>query len=180
MDSEKLYGDPDDQQGRLTAYLSGFVDGEGTFSVTVTRRRDLPLGWQLAPEFRVSQNPERAHVLELLKTTLQCGSIRANDAHRQSDRTLVFVVRRRADLINRVIPFFQRNPLLSEKQKDFERFTEIVLAMEAREHGTRAGLRRLAMVASSMNGGGRRRKNDLGGDWLTEPSETVRRTPHQG
>ena len=29
MDSDKLSGDPDNQQGRLEAYLSGFVDGEG-------------------------------------------------------------------------------------------------------------------------------------------------------
>ena len=63
MSSDNPTGEPDNQQGRLDAYLSGFVDGEGTFSVTVTRRRDLSFGYQLVPEFRVSQNAERANVL---------------------------------------------------------------------------------------------------------------------
>ena len=95
----------DNQQGRLESYLSGFADGEGTFSVGVTRRPDLENGFQLVPEFRVSQNAERASVLSVFKDTLGCGAIRQNDRQRRADRTLVFVVRRRSDLKDRVNTF---------------------------------------------------------------------------
>ena len=36
-----------------------------------------------------------------------------------SDTSLVFVVRKRIDLLERVIPFFEAQPLLSSKQVDF-------------------------------------------------------------
>ncbi len=157
MSSENPIG-ADNQQGRLESYLSGFADGEGCFSVGVTRRPDLRFGYQLVPEFRVSQNGERAIVLELFRKTLGCGSIRDNDQARSSDRTLVYVVRRRPDLRQRVIPFFISNPLLSEKQETFERFAKIVHQMEAGKHLTRLGFERLVRLAFEMNGAGRYRR----------------------
>jgi len=157
MDSDKPIG-ADNQQGRLESYLSGFADGEGSFSVGLSRRLDLENGFQLVPEFRVSQNGRRSNVLDLFRETLGCGSIRMNDRSRSSDRTLVFVVRRRKDLSERVIPFFIRNPLLSSKRETFEHFVTIVEAMERDEHLTPFGFERLVRIAFLMNDGGRYRR----------------------
>jgi hypothetical protein len=154
MCSDNLSGEPDNQQGRLEAYLSGFADGEGTFSVGITRRPDLRHGFQLVPEFRVSQNSERATVLERYQQVLGCGQIRENNTRSSRDRTLVFVVRRRAHLLERVIPFFHRNPLLSEKRRSFEIFETIVTAMAAGRHRRRAGFEELVEMAFSTNGNG--------------------------
>ena len=148
----------DNQQGRLESYLSGFADGEGTFSVGVTRRPDLKFGYQLVPEFRVSQNGERASILELFQHTFGCGQIRMNDRSRSSDRTLVFVVRRRRDLMERVIPFFERNPLLSDKRRSFSDFAHIVRSMDAGKHLTWLGFEQLVRLAHRVNGDGRYRK----------------------
>ncbi len=158
MDSENPTGDPDNQQGRLDAYLSGFADGEGTFSVGVSRRPDLSFGFQLVPEFRASQNSERASVLEIFQRRLGCGRIVENDQRWQRDRTMVLVVRRRRDLIEHVIPFFRRNPLLSEKRKSFELFEGIVLAMAAGRHRQWDGFVTLVQAAFAMNGDGRYRR----------------------
>ena len=157
MSSDNPFG-ADDQQGRLESYLSGFADGEGSFSVGLTRRPDLMNGYQLVPEFRVSQNGERSNVLEAFRETLGCGSIRTNDRSRSSDRTLVYVVRRRSDLRERVVPFFIRNPLLSSKRETFEHFATIVDAMENGEHLTPLGFERLVRIAFQMNDGGRYRR----------------------
>jgi hypothetical protein len=157
MGSENPIG-ADNQQGRLDSYLSGFADGEGSFSVTVTRRPDLQNGFQLVPEFRVSQNGNRATVLRLFRQRLGCGSIRANDRGRSADRTLVFVVKRRVHLLERVIPFFLTNPLLSEKRFTFDRFAIIVDAMECGRHLTRQGFEELVVIAFQMNEDGRYRK----------------------
>ena len=161
MSSDNPTSDPDNQQGRLEAYLSGFADGEGTFSVGVSRRPDLRHGFQLVPEFRVSQNSERAGVLEVFQETLECGRIVENDRHRVNDLTLVYVVRKRRDLMEHVIPFFRRNPLLSSKQTSFEAFASIVSAMEAGRHHTSVGFTQLVRLAYTMNGGGRYRRWSL-------------------
>ena len=68
------------------------------------------------------------------------------------------VVRKREDLLDRVVPFFERNPLLSSKQADFEKFAAIVRELALGHHRTSAGFRRLLETATSMNGGGRFRK----------------------
>ena len=142
----------DNQQERLDSYIAGYVDGEGSFSVSVQRNATCRVGFQLVPEFHVSQNGDRAQVLELIRNRLGCGYIRSNGP---SDRALVFVVRKREDLLERVIPFFERNPMLSTKQADFAKFAAIVREMALGHHRTVAGFRRLLDTAVSMNGGGR-------------------------
>jgi hypothetical protein len=145
----------DNQQERLDGYIAGYVDGEGSFSVSVQRNRSCRVGFQLVPEFHVSQNGDRAQVLELIRDRLGCGYIKPNS---KKDRALVLVVRDREELIERVIPFFEQYQLLSTKHVDFETFARIVRAMASGHHRTLAGFGELLELALSMNGGGRFRK----------------------
>ena len=166
----------DNQQERLDGYISGYVDGEGSFSVVVNRNPSCKIGYQLVPEFHVSQNGDRAQVLEIIRQRLGgCGYIKPNG---KRDRAVVFVVRRRADLLEHVIPFFERTPLLSSKRVDFDKFARIVRAMAADRHRTREGFQELLAVALSMNGNGRFRQvrwEDVI-DGQPESSETARQT----
>ena len=61
-------------------------------------------------------------------------------------------------LLERVIPFFERVPLLSTKQADFGNFAHIVREMALGQHLTLAGFGELLEIALSMNGGGRFRQ----------------------
>jgi hypothetical protein len=124
-DSDNVTG-ADNQQERLDGYIAGYVDGEGSFSVAVQQNPSCRLGFQLVPELHVSQNADRAQVLELIRERLGCGYIKPNS---KRDRAVVLVVRDRSDLLQRVIPFFERCPLLSSKQADFLKFAEIVRQM---------------------------------------------------
>jgi LAGLIDADG endonuclease len=166
----------DNQQERLDGYISGYVDGEGCFAVSVNRNPTCRSGYQLVPEFHVSQNGDRAQVLELIRERFgRCGYIKSNG---KKDRALVYVVRRREDLLERVIPFFERSPLLSSKHGDFEKFAAIVRSMALGHHRTSGGFARLLDEALSMNGSGRFRsvrwKELISSP--SESSETVRRT----
>jgi LAGLIDADG endonuclease len=164
------------QQERLESYIAGFVDGEGCFHVALQRNPCTRVGWQLVPEFRISQDAARAKVLDLARELLGCGLLREN--HRgSSDHTHVLVVRRRKDLLERVIPFFERNPLLSCKQDEFITFAAIVRAMARGDHLVMEGFERLAAVALQMNGGGRYRR--LHRAQSPESSETICQAPSQ-
>jgi len=58
----------------LNFFLSGFVEGEGSFNVSLRRKADYKVSWQVVMSFNVSQkNPT---ILELLKDELQCGIIK--------------------------------------------------------------------------------------------------------
>ena len=137
----------------LSAYISGYVDGEGCFTVSISPRATLIAGWEVRPSFSVSQNADRAEVLHAVLAYFGCGSIRPD----RSDRTVKWETRRLEDLLERVIPHFERFPLLSGKRLDFERFASVCRLMAAQAHRTRAGLVEIVELARDMNPSGRRR-----------------------
>ena len=182
-DSDNVSG-ADNQQERLDSYISGYVDGEGSFSVSVQRNSTCRVGYQLVPEFHVSQNGDRAQVLALIRDRLGCGYIKPNSGR---DRVLVLVVRNREALLDRVISFFERSPMLSAKQADFEKFARVVRGIALGQHLALTGFRELLELALSMNGSGRHRRvlwNELvavqnpqrlyAGQGSRSPEDTVR------
>ena len=170
----------DNQQERLSYYVAGYVDGEGSFHVAIQKTDNVRLGYQVIPEFHVSQNPERASVLRIIQKLLQCGYIKDNHRLKTSDRSQVLVVRNRLDLLSKVIPFFHHYPLLSSKQQDFEKFAEIIEDMRQNKHLIKSGLKKIIVKAFSMNNKGQYRQLKLG-DILNnlESSETVRQARSQ-
>ena len=89
----------------------------------------------------------------LMQRHFNCGSIRPD----RSDRTLKYEVRRLDDLIERIIPFFEANPLLSSKQRDFERFATVCRLVRTGAHRTDSGLREIVDLAMAMNASGKRK-----------------------
>jgi hypothetical protein len=137
----------------LRAYFAGFVDGEGCFTVSFSPRSRLLIGWEVRPSFSVSQNADRAEVLSLMREYFRCGSIRPD----RSDKTLKYEVRSLNDLVERIIPFFEANPLLSSKHRDFERFAEVCTLVRNQAHRTEPGLRQIVTLAMAMNASGKRK-----------------------
>src|SRR6266480_5581261 len=136
-----------------SAYISGYVDGEGCFTVSISPRAKLAVGWEVRPSLSVSQNGDRAEVLQLIQAYFGCGSIRPD----RSDKTLKWETRRLEDILEHVIPHFERFPLLSGKRFDFERFAAVCCSMAAGEHRIESGLISIVELASGMNPSGRRR-----------------------
>jgi hypothetical protein len=137
----------------LSAYISGYVDGEGCFMVSIAPRAKLLAGWEVRPSLSVSQNGDRAEVLQLLVSYFRCGTIRPD----RSDKTLKWETRRLEDLLGRVVPHFERYPLLSGKCRDFERFALVCRLMADGAHRTNVGLIRIVELARDMNPSGKRR-----------------------
>ena len=101
----------------------------------------------------VSQNGDRAEVHHALMTYFGCGSIRPD----RSDKTLKWETRRLEDILERVMPHFERYPLSSGKRYDFERFAHVCRLMAGGAHRSRDGLVEIVELASGMNPSGRRR-----------------------
>lgn len=144
----------DNQQERpgVEQWVVGFVDGEGCFSISVVRNATCRSGWQVQPEFSVTQAAPSRPALELLREVFGCGTIIENartDNHRHP--LLRFSVKRRSELVTTVVPFFEEHPLITAKQLDFERFRTVLLMMEAGRHLSDEGLRVIASITESMN-----------------------------
>jgi hypothetical protein len=111
------------------------------------------VGWEVRPSVSVSQNGDRAEVIELIRRYFGCGSIRPD----RSDKTLKWETRRLDELVKVVLPHFENFPLLSGKQRDVETLIRICWAMKAGRHRTQSGLLEIARNATQMNPSGQRR-----------------------
>src|SRR3989344_4764181 len=138
----------------IPEYISGYVDGEGCFTVTFNQKAKALLGWELRPSFSVSQNEDRRQVLDIIKEYFGCGYIR-RDYH---DKTVKFEIRDHNDLVNKVIPHFERFTLLSAKDKDFQLFKQICEMIDEGKHLLKDGYSQILDLAYRMNGSGKRRR----------------------
>ena len=137
----------------LYEYISGYVDGEGCFSVSFSKREKFLVGWETKPSFSVSQNEDRAQTLFLMQKIFECGFMRRDF----SDKTLKYEVRSLDDLIEYVIPHFDQYPLFSDKQKDFDYFKQVCLLMKTNIHREKKGLKKILDLAFKMNPSGKRK-----------------------
>lgn len=90
-------------------YVSGFVDGEGSFYSAVRKATDRPTKWRFTVSFNIANNDKR--VLDYCAAVLGCGEVRVRDAD-----SFVFEVADVAILHAQIIPFFTRFPFQSEKK----------------------------------------------------------------
>lgn len=136
----------------LPSYISGYVDGEGCFTVSISPRPTLAVGWEARPSISVSQNADRAQVLLMIRRHFGCGTLRPD----RSDRTMKWEVRSLPLLVERIIPHFRTYPLLSAKREDFELFDSICERMARGDHRTVDGMRMIVGMAARMNPSGKR------------------------
>lgn len=151
---------PDNQQERLITigWVTGFVDGEGCFSIGLTRqpdrvsRKGYRTGFQVSHDFVVSQGAKSVHVLHQLRAFFGVGRVHINSRHdNHREHMYRYSVCRRADLVEVVIPFFTKHPLRSAKQRDFEGFTRCVELMKDHRHTTPQGLIEIVEIMQTMN-----------------------------
>src|SRR5258706_7885408 len=138
---------------QLGFFLAGFVEGEGSFNVSLRKKSDYKVNWQVVLSFNVSQKD--LTVLSILKEQLECGIIKTRkDGLHSFDTTNV------QDILTKVIPYFQRYPLLSQsKITNFSIFSSIAYLVQQGKHREKEGLREILLLREKLNEGkGRTRK----------------------
>ncbi len=150
--SDNMLG-ADNQQERLktVGWIVGFVDGEGCFSVTI-QKATTATGWQVFPEFVVTQGEKSLQALHDLQEFFGCGRIFINrryDNHRE--HLYRFCVRSVADLRKKIIPFFHEHQLRTAKREDFNKFTRVLELMAERKHLSSVGIMEIATIVQTMN-----------------------------
>lgn len=125
-------------------WIVGCSDAEGCFYVTLTPNKTSKLGYRVITSFSISQSIDDSHILKGIAKFFHCGSI--TKARIKNSRKLMqeFRVVGIADCVNKIIPFFESyGPLLTQKQKDFELFRDVVYICAKKEHLTESGLERI-------------------------------------
>ena len=159
----------DNQQERLKieSWIVGFTDGEGCFSISFIRNKTTRSGWQIFPEFVITQGEKSLPALKIFQKYFRCGKIFINKRYDNHNENLYrFCIRSINDLEKKLIPFFAKNKLRTAKKKDFEVFSRIVKSMAQRKHLSESGAIKIAKLVETMN---RKKKSQF-----LKSSETTR------
>ena len=137
-------------------YIAGFVDGEGSFNLSIKKRKDYTDNWKITASFNVSQK-DRV-ILAFLKKIIGCGTLRE-----RKDGVVYYEVTNINSLYENIIPFFERFGFLSSRKKtNFSIFREIVKKMHKGEHLNKEGLREILELREKLNLGiGRTRRYSI-------------------
>lgn len=131
---------------RITAdFILGFTEGKGCFSLDIVKKKKTTIGFYFTPSFSISVNAESMKLLKQIKTFFKCGSIR-NDR-----KSVKYEVCDLDNLEKRIIPFFKKNQLRSQKKQDFQTFCEICEVLKRKHHLTFSGVQILISLAYSLN-----------------------------
>ncbi len=108
-------------------YIAGFVDGEGCFALTLRRdirheRKTKPIYYSWKAMFAIVLRNDDFVLLEKIKDALGCGSISFTKNKNQAR----YQVGDLNELKDKIMPFFNKYPLLGKKKDDFVLWSEAV------------------------------------------------------
>lgn len=170
ISSENQLG-ADNQQARKIGWIVGFVDGEGTFSVSINKNRTTNSGWQIFPEFVITQGEKSLSALQEIQNFFECGKLYINKRYDNHKEHLYrYCVRSLKDLEEKIVPFFLANPLRTAKKDDFLKFVKILAIIKKGNHLKPQGMRKIALIIQTMN----RKKTSR----YLSASETIRQATH--
>lgn len=132
-------------------WVTGLIDGEGSFTISVVKRSDLKTGWHIQPSFSIELHKKDLSILLSLLSFFSVGSIRTRSLNGQS----IYSVNSVEELNRVIIPFFDKYPLLTKKRADFILFKQAVVIMKNKQHLTASpeGLSKIIEIRASMNNG---------------------------
>ena len=135
---------------KLTAqWVVGFIDGEGCFYIGLNKKKNLIQEYQVLPEFSVVQHKRDIKLLYALKDFFGCGVVR-NNKGRDSD-IMMYRVRAQKDLLDNIIPFFEKHSLKSVKSVNFKKFRRVLIMIDKYEHLTPEGIQTIREIKNAMN-----------------------------
>jgi hypothetical protein len=124
------------------------VDGEGCFFINIYKKYSSVLGEGVKLVFKITQDKRNNELLKSFVKIFGCGGIYNQTI---SGNVQDFIVTKFSDITDKIIPFFEANPLQGAKSKEFANFKEVAELMKFKAHLTREGLEKIRAIKLRMN-----------------------------
>jgi hypothetical protein len=127
-------------------WIVGFVDGEGCFSFSIFKNENMRNNVQIQGEFTVRQHKRDIKLLYALKKFFKCGtvSIYNQDCYHYRVKNL-------KDLLDVIIPFFEKYPLKTNKKYQLKVFKELCLILKSKDHLKNEGLENCKLLVEKLS-----------------------------
>lgn len=127
-------------------FITGLTDAEGTFSCSVKKNSLYRLGWRVDITFQIGLHKKDLELLKLIKSYFgEIGSIV------YSSEMCLFRVSSLKQILKKILPHFDKYPLITQKHADYLLFKQIVMLMVRGEHLKEEGLQAIVNIRASLN-----------------------------
>jgi len=130
-------------------WVAGFTSGEGCFQVHIKASGSSRTGYQIQSVFSIGQHSRDEQLMRNLISFFECGYYFSHKNKFFGE----FIITKFENLNDKVIPFFQKYPILGAKALDFADFCEVVELMKNKAHLTPEGLEEIRKIKMGMNKG---------------------------
>jgi len=140
-------------------FLAGFVEGEGSMSVSITIHKDFKYGVNIQPVFNVTQHKNGLDILNSFKELFVEGSIVQKSG---SPDIFVYTLKGYKKIITKVLPFLEIYMCpFSCKMEEYSIFKQIVIQSSEGKQKDKETLIELVKLAYTLQGKGKTRKREL-------------------
>jgi hypothetical protein len=125
-------------------YVSGFIDGEGSFSVSIGNHKTLKRGLEIRPEFEIELRADDKKILERILVTIGCGRIYDCSYERYGWYPhSKYKITSTKEMEEHLFPFIDAYKLQAKKRKSYELFREIVMMIRNKQHLSDKGFKKI-------------------------------------
>jgi hypothetical protein len=139
------------------AWVTGFIDGEGTFYCGISPKSDMKIGFQVTLQFVITQHIRDVVLMQKLVDFFTCGYLAKDGATKYQ-----FRIRNINDLETHLFPLLEDYPLQTQKSKDYWAFKQIHGLILAKKHLTEEGLNKIRGIKATMNKARMQQQKDSG------------------
>lgn len=144
-------------------WVAGFTSGDGSFHFNIKKSK-TNLNYRVSLRFSINLNIRDAEVLKGLVTYFNTLNIsctpslevkamlnQKNQYVSKSKNTVSLAITKISELIEIIIPFFEKYQIQGLKNLDFSDFKKVAMMIGAKEHLTIKGLNRILEIKLNMN-----------------------------
>src|SRR3989344_1174338 len=133
-------------------YIAGFIDGEGSFCIVISKHPQKKLGLDARLSFEIELRDDDKEILLSIQRTLDCGRIYDLKYERYEWHPHTqFKVSSIKEIRRKLIPFLKKHPLRAKKRKSFELFAQAADIFARGEHLTMERINELYEIKGKMN-----------------------------
>jgi hypothetical protein len=126
--------------------ITGLIDAEGTFTTSVLKSLSTKSGYNVAARFKITLHIKDLELIKNIQSFFgEVGTIVV------WKDTATYRVDSLNQILDVVIPHFDKYPLITQKLADYLLFKDIISLMKNKEHLTLDGFRKVLSIKASLN-----------------------------
>nr|QCW06929.1 hypothetical protein [Drechslerella brochopaga] len=127
-------------------FIVGFIDGEGSFSLQLTKDNNYSAGWRLKPSFGIGLDKKDLELLKFIQFSLK----NLGNITKQGNEKFQWRISSKKDLIS-LIEILDKYSLITQKWSDYQLFKQAFEMYLNKEHLTIEGIKKLVAIKTYMN-----------------------------